>query len=582
MSGMIRILTAISISLMLYACGGGSGDNPWYSSTTDTTTTTTDTTTGTTTTTAIYLGSGSGASFSAGALNIGVTSLSAGGTTSVTATLADADGNLYQDSASVTFTSNCVASSLASITSPVTTSNGVASTTYNAEGCSGNDTITATSTINGTTRTANGTLTVQPAVIGSMQFVSATPQIIGLKGFGLNEVSQVIFRVLDTNGNPVSNQEVDFSLSTTIGGVSLPNSSDISDSDGLVRADVQSGTVSGTVRVTATLASNPNISTQSDGLNIGIGIADQNSMSLAVSDRNPEGFDIDGQKVTVTVHAADHFNNPVPDGTAVSFTTEGGQIQPQCLTSNGACSVEWTSSNPRPPHGRSTILATMLGEEYFHDANSNGVLDGANDTFEDMPEAFRDDNENGSFDIGTEEFLDFNSNGTYDSADGQFNGTLCCDASKVASAVAGETCYGKTPTSLICSAAKNIHVRASNVIVMAKSELTLYTTDLALNGAGQALDFATIYVFSDMDNDGVPSAGDQLPPSGTKISIAVTNGSLESASSITIGSSNVDGPFSTTIRWRGDNTSSNGTMSVSAVSTSGVVTPTPLYINLSD
>ncbi|MEJ2592373.1 MAG: hypothetical protein P8178_13415, partial [Candidatus Thiodiazotropha sp.] len=150
MSGMIRILTLISISFLLYACGGGGGGNPWYSSTTDTTTTTTDTTTGTTTTTEIYLGSGSGASFSAGALNIGVTSLSAGGTTSVTATLADADGNLYQDSASVTFTSNCVASSLASITSPVTTSNGVASTTYNAEGCSGNDTITATSTINGT------------------------------------------------------------------------------------------------------------------------------------------------------------------------------------------------------------------------------------------------------------------------------------------------------------------------------------------------------------------------------------------------------------------------------------------------
>jgi hypothetical protein len=414
-----------------------------------------------------------------------------------------------------------------------------------------------------------------------MQFVSATPSIIGIKGFGLNEVAEVIFQVLDTNGNPVQNQVVNFTLSTTVGGVNLPNSSDTSDANGLVRADVQSGTVPTTVRVTATLASNPTISTQSDGLTVSTGIADQNSISLSLSDKNPEAWAIDGQIVSVTVYAADHFNNPVPDGTAVTFNTEGGQIQSQCLTSGGSCSVNWTSSNPRPSLGRVTVLATMLGEETFIDANGNGVLDN-NDTFSDEAEAYRDDDESGTFDLGTEEFLDFNSSGTYNTADGEYNGVLCCDATAVAAAVSGDACFGKTAAaSVTCSASKNIHVRGSGVIVMAASDLTLYSPDAGLNGAGQSVDTTTISVFHDIDGNGVPSAGDQVPPSGTRISISTTNGTLESSGSITVPSTNINGVYTTNVRWRGDNTSSAGSMSISATTPAGLVT-SGLFLNLVD
>jgi hypothetical protein len=408
-----------------------------------------------------------------------------------------------------------------------------------------------------------------------MQFISTTPQIIGLRGFGLNEVAQVEFLVKDGNDNPVSNQTVNFTLSTTVGGINLSRTSDVSDTDGLVRADVQSGNIATSVRVTATLASNPSISTQSDGLSIGIGIADQNSMSLSLSDLNPEAFDIDGQQVTVTIHAADHFNNPVPDGTAVSFTAEGGQIQPQCLTNDGHCSVIWTSSNPRPQNdARVTLLATLLGEEDFHDGVSNGVLD-ATDTFVDMPEAFRDDNENGQFDIASEEFLDFNSNGAYDLTDGEFNGTLCCDNTNVASAVAGEACYNRTPTSEICSSSKNIHVRGVGVIVMAKSAVSLMADKGALDGTGQTLDTLTIHAFSDMPD------GPQQPPSGTVIKITSTNGRLESVNSYTVPQSNDNGAYSQVARWRGDSSTSGGTMTITATSPSGLVSA-PLYIDLND
>ncbi|MBW9270941.1 MAG: Ig-like domain-containing protein, partial [Candidatus Thiodiazotropha sp. (ex. Lucinisca nassula)] len=268
--------------LALVACGGGDAETPWDSSggTTGTGDTIDDAGTAGAT---IFLGNGSGSSFEIGELNIAVTSLSAGGQTSVRATLADVEGNLYQDSATVTFTTDCLASGLATIDSSVNTSDGVVTATYVAQGCSGSDTIRATTTVNGNTTTATGTVSIQPAEIGSMQFVSAEPSVIGLRGVGLTEVSKVSFQVLDTNGNPVSQQVVNFSLNTDIGGVAIPAGSikATSDIDGIVRTDVKSGTVPTTVRVTAALESNPLISTQSDGLVISTGVSDQNSISLS-------------------------------------------------------------------------------------------------------------------------------------------------------------------------------------------------------------------------------------------------------------------------------------------------------------
>jgi hypothetical protein len=210
-------------------------------------------------------------------------------------------------------------------------------------------------------------------------------------------------------------------------------------------------------------------------------------MTLGPEVFNPEAWNYNGIEVVLTVHAADHFNNPVPDGASVYFTTEGGQIQSQCQIVNGRCSVTWTSANPRPqdddvPGGmaaRITILASMLGEESFIDANGNGVLDNQDPAYANIPEAFRDDNEDGVKHPTHEEFVDFNTNGVYDdaNADPNYNGVLCCDTAAVAvaaDAVAmGEdpgVCYGVTPiTSIVCSSEKNINVREQVVMIMAES-----------------------------------------------------------------------------------------------------------------
>jgi hypothetical protein len=257
-------------------------------------------------------------------------------------------------------------------------------------------------------------------------------------------------------------------------------------------------------------------------------------MSLSTETFNPEAWNVDGVEVELTVHAADHFNNPVPDGASVYFTTEGGQIQSQCQIVNGSCSVTWTSSNPRPQEddvpggmaGRITILSSMLGEESFVDANGNGVLDSGDTPFSNIPEAFRDDNEDGAKHASMEEFVDFNTNGIYDdaNADPNYNGALCCDTNAVTAAEAavalGEdpgVCYGVTPITApaICSSRKNINVRDDIVMVMAESFATITLIDGTV-ALGNAVTFEI-----------VGAQTGQVMPAGTTVTGQLAEGNIK-------------------------------------------------------
>ena len=89
----------------------------------------------------------------------------------------------------------------------------------------------------------------------SIDFISATPQSIALKGTGgpaRSETSVLVFMVVDEYGDPLPDLTVDFELSTEIGGLLLSNSSAVSDSEGLVQTTVNAGNVSTHVRVRAT------------------------------------------------------------------------------------------------------------------------------------------------------------------------------------------------------------------------------------------------------------------------------------------------------------------------------------------
>ena len=430
--------------------------------------------------TTVSLGSGSGGSFVPNVLALGSSSLSVGGSTSITATLVQSNGTLYTSPATISFNSPCVASGNATIPATATTSTGQVSVTYSAKGCAGNDTITATTSVGSQNLSATGTVNVAQAAIGSVAYVSATPTNIALKGTGdatRPEVSTVIFRVLDVSGGPRAGATVSFALNTTVGGITLTSATATSDASGNVQAIVNAGTIATPVRVTATVSGTTPISTQSSQLSISTGIPTAGSFSLAAACFNIEGLNYDGTTTTLTARLADRFSNPAPNGTAVSFQSEGGSVLSQCLTTTtssegGLCSVDIRSSNPRPADGRLTVLATAIGEESFTDADGNGVFTAA-DGFrltasgglpaQDLGEPYLDINESAAYDIG-EPFYDFNSNGLRDSPDSKFNGALCQDAARC-------------PDLTVDPTRKSAPIGASTVIIFSGSNALITKTD---------------------------------------------------------------------------------------------------------
>jgi len=379
---------------------------------------------------------------------LGLSTLSYGGSTSVSVRILDSNGVDYtSQDVDVLFTSTQVVAGKATLPQSVRSVNGIATATYKANTVIGADTIT----ISLGDSVVQTSLTVNPADASSVQYISAVPVNIGLKGMGgagIQETSVVTFKVIDVYGQPRSNQLVNFALNTTVGGLSLVSYSGSTDSNGLVSTIVKAGTIATPVRVTATLVGvSPTIATQSDQLVVSTGVPSQDGFSISVQTLNVEGWNIDGVTSRLTARLSDHFHNPVPDGTAVYFTTEGGSVQSSCSTVSGSCSVLWTSQNPRPADGRATVLAYAIGEESFTDLNGNGVADAGE--FTDMTGAFRDDNENGVWDSLTEAPIPFFNATGYDPADGKYNGVL----------------QGAAYT----TAPKSKHVFSNSVIVMASS-----------------------------------------------------------------------------------------------------------------
>jgi hypothetical protein len=477
---------------------------------------------------------GSGTPFVENVAEVSLAQISAGGTSVISVSIIDDQGNLFTEPVDVNFSSACSAQSLATLSSPITTANGIATSTYLAKGCTGDDPINVTANAGGINLSASATINVLAADIGSIEFVSASPENIGITGAGIvsgSESATVIFKVKDTDGNPYNNRVVNFALNTNVGGISLSQVQATTNAQGIVQTVVNSGTVPTTIRVIASTEALDGtiVFTQSSLLVVSTGLPDQDSFSLARSVANPEAWNVDGVEVAVTVRMADAFNNPVPDGTAVNLTTEGGSVEPSCTTENGVCSVMWRSQNPRPAGmiltnsfctlaedanpaifcareplsngknylgqeygGRVTVLATAIGEESFPDKNGNGRFDeseytlfqglNVSDLPYDLKEAFVDHNEDGFYnpeEASTEsggeleEFADFNSNGNFDIQDDVYNGVLCGlnDVTNPGTETVNQYCANPDdePDPTKKSEKVSTNVRGSTVIIMSGS-----------------------------------------------------------------------------------------------------------------
>lgn len=483
--------------------------------------------------------------YSVGAANVTISpvsiqssTLSAFGTTGLSVTVSSG-GQPSAVPLEVKFTSPCALSGKAALTSSATTVNGVASATYRDIGCAAADTITAT--ITGTTLSSTGVVTVAAPAVGSIQFVSAQPTSIALRGtggVGRQETSLVTFKVVDVGGNPVGGRVVNFALNTNAGGLAIVPSSATSDAAGLVVTTVSAGSVSTPVRVTAsTTSGGSTLSTQSDQLSVSTGVPAQGGFSVSVTTPNIEGWDLDGTATQITARLADRFSNPVPNGTVVNFTSAGGSIVSTCTTFGGACTSTLTSQNFRPTNGRVAILAYAIGEESFTDKNGNGWFDAGelvdlNEKRTDLPEAWLDVNENGVRDAN-EPFVDFNNNTSYDNGDGKFNGVSCNEA------ITGGSAAGS------CGIAKSVHVRDQEVVVFSGSTARI-TSDAPAAGVSFATRCVTTPGSPPFQKDPprqveftIRDINDNVMPAGTTVTFTATNGTITSLpTSFTVPNSN--------------------------------------------
>ena len=458
-----KLLTAAFIAAAVSACGGAPNG-----------TSGTSTGPGTSIDGGLQMGSGLDSEFTLGVIDAEKTSLEASDSITLNVNVVDLNGAAYvRESVTIQFTSNCVAQGISEFSDSRTfTSAGFATTEYTAKGCSGTDVITARADdaafweldengewhfVNSVVLVATVTLDIEQDTVVALEFMRPGEDefflssgrfldlddfntTLSLPGAGGNQISEITFKVIGTNGGPVIGEIVSFGVTSSVGGIEIVEGREnaTSDNDGLVSTVVKPGTVSTTFSVEATHDSTGS-ATLSDNIVVSSGIAVDSRFSLSVSTFEPEDAMImDGIEVDVNIIASDFFGNPVPQGTQVFFATpESGSISPSCFLVAGECSVKWQSAGSRPFDGRATIIAYTDGAEDFTDNNGNNVFDASDTAGTDLSEPFVDENENGNYDIG-EFFVDTNLNEVWDNGNGEWDGP-CLQSSNPAALCDGNS-----------------------------------------------------------------------------------------------------------------------------------------------
>ena len=335
------------------------------------------------------------------ALNVTNSQLTSGGQTNVTLKLTNAIGEPVSG-ALVSLNANC-----GQLPAQVTSDeNGVVAFVYKAINpdntlCSGSARISARA--GNATQSTN--ITVKAPQANSIIYTS-NDVTIGIQGSGSSSTDSIEFTVY-SNNIPVANADVILSLEKSPLGLSfgeLDNTSDIpltTDNNGKVSVQIYPGSTPGPVEIKATLAGDPRINGLSKGISVASSRPTQDGISISFG-TNALDWSLDGDQTPVVARLVDRNGNKVPNGTVVNFTAEGGKVFPSsCTTSDGVCSVTFSTQNPRPGDGRVSLLAVVEGEKSYIDLNQNNAWDEEEDILvHNIGDTFRDDNENGTFEVG--------------------------------------------------------------------------------------------------------------------------------------------------------------------------------------
>ncbi|ERL56778.1 Ig-like domain-containing protein [Psychrobacter aquaticus] len=337
-------------------------------------------------------------------------SLNSGGSTNITLKTKDSSSNIEQNDITVNFDASCGSFDNDSV---VSSNQGDVTATYtavdeNGNLCAGAQTITATpanNPANKQTRTVN-----IAGVEASSIFYTTTETVqLGASNSGSSTSGQIEFTVY-ANGRPAANQQVEISkifAPSDFSFVTLNNQTSqtvTSDSQGKVVVNLYPGALPGPVEIKATLRSNPNVFALSKNVSVATGRATQNGVSISLS-KNVLAVGVDGDTSTITARLVDRVGNPVPNGTVVSFVSEGGRVTPNCATQNGVCSVEFSTQNPRPVDDRVSVIAYVEGDKNYIDRDGNNQFSAGDVFTRNIGDFFRDDNENNQYDTEAGEFV---------------------------------------------------------------------------------------------------------------------------------------------------------------------------------
>ncbi|MCX7944960.1 MAG: hypothetical protein N2746_10685 [Deltaproteobacteria bacterium] len=263
--------------------------------------------------------------------------------------------------------------------------------------------------------------------LADIKFLSVSKSPLGVKDSGYNESAEVIFRVVDTAGRPLSGQNVDFTFTGAQSGssaITLNPTSSVSAEDGLVKTIIRTGTLAQTVNVLARAQMGTQIVTASSEPIVIIGAKpNRKYVTLSCEHKNLGGFGSEKVGTNCVASARDRYTNIVKMPVAVRFMAEAGIItNVSNITEEGNAYAAYITNNVRKPadvapiskepsyvsggktynprDGLVTIIAAFKGEEEFDDINGNGKYDNG-EPFVDQGEPFVDENDNGYCDGST-------------------------------------------------------------------------------------------------------------------------------------------------------------------------------------
>ncbi len=216
----------------------------------------------------------------------------------------------------------------------------------------------------------HGATTSEPATV---ELIAVEDTSLSVQGVGGNETSLLEWEVRDAQGFPLGSSnavDVDFSIvASPGGGVTLSPMSSRTNNVGRVYTTVSSGTVAGVVRIRASAGD-----VQSSAASVAIhgGPPDADHFSIAPASMNVAGLLHLGIENRITAYVYDQYANPVPEGTAIYFTTDFGGILGSALTGfNGQGHVDLYSALPLPDCGGGGLVTVTAR-----------TIDGANQTIE--------------------------------------------------------------------------------------------------------------------------------------------------------------------------------------------------------